>query len=484
MVDLLQTGAGVHGDAIFASTVAGMDVPHGDFRKYILEELGRAKVVLFILSPAFDTSPFCLAEMGAAWALERSTLLYVTPGLRRSDVHGVFEGNYQVEQLSELSSIDKLRDVLEAEGVAMTPTSVARWNDKTRNFSTWVTQEYVDARHSPSPPEEMPGWRDRGHWSAAIVDGTLYTNRSADIDVRQQVTREIEERRIPSTVWSYLTNSGFHNWIQLTHDPGYRYFAESLGFFRDHSSRIAAVIVDSLGAAEIDFISLGPGDGQKDLTLLRALAEFASDKGGLYYYPYDVNPSMISAAMRLIGTERRLKKIKVKAMLANFDSLPQFAPIYHYRDAPNVLSLLGNTLGNFSDERDFLQRVYDGAMSAGDLLLLEVRNREEGPGPDLGRELSKRFNFGALEILGISFDPERMEYRETSNARSTVPGTQTSLARYSKVTVGGREREYVDLAIINRYDVHQLRIVCSEIGYRIIGEPEVSGSVAMLMLGK
>jgi hypothetical protein len=123
-------------------------------------------------------------------------------------------------------------------------------------------------------------------------------------------------------------------------------------------------------------------------------------------------------------------------------------------------------------------------MSSGDLLFLEVRNKEEGPGPDLGRDLSKQFNFGVLDILGLPFDPEKMEYVELTKARSTVPGTDTSLARYTAVSIGGRLRDRVDLAVINRYDPYELAAACRDIGYRVLGDPDVYRSVGAMLLQK
>lgn len=483
IVDLLETGAGVSQGTIFASSLAGMGVPYGDFNAYIRERIKESQLALFVLSPNFERSAFCTAEMGAAWALGLNVMMFVTPGLTHADVHGVFGGSYQVERLDDVASLDKLRDAAQSIGISANPPPVARWNAQTKAFRDWLGAAYQEAPRT-SRPEDMPGWRDRGHWSATLVDATLYTNGSTNIDVRHQVLSEIERGRLPSTVFSYITNSGFHNWIQLTHDPGYEYFAHSLGYFRASSGRIANDIVSATRSGEVDFISLGPGDGQKDLMLLRALADCATEISQLYYYPFDINPSMISTAIRLIGTEPRLTPIKVKAILADFDSLPQFAPIYHYRNAPNVLSLLGNTLGNFADEQGVLERIYHRAMSSGDLLLLEVRAEEAGVGADIGRELSKRFNFGALEILSIPFDPAHMEYVEPSRARSTIPGTRTSLARYDAVEIDGRTRANVDLAVINRYDPEELTRVCREIGFRVLDGPDVEHSVVALLLQK
>src|SRR4051794_39567389 len=80
LVDLLETGVGVPGRQIFASSVAGKGVPHGDFRAYIHDEITRATLAIFVFSPNFENSAFCMTEMGAAWALGKTVLLYVTPG--------------------------------------------------------------------------------------------------------------------------------------------------------------------------------------------------------------------------------------------------------------------------------------------------------------------------------------------------------------------------------------------------------------------
>ncbi|HYM46641.1 MAG TPA: toll/interleukin-1 receptor domain-containing protein, partial [Solirubrobacteraceae bacterium] len=79
-VRLLETGMAVPGDQILASSVEGRGVPPGvDYRAYLKRELAGSDAVLFLLSPAFYQSPFCMAEYGAAWALESDIFVLVVP---------------------------------------------------------------------------------------------------------------------------------------------------------------------------------------------------------------------------------------------------------------------------------------------------------------------------------------------------------------------------------------------------------------------
>src|ERR671918_448663 len=82
-----------------------------------------------------------------------------------------------------------------------------------------------------------------------------------------------------------------------------------------------------------------------------------------------------------------------KGVIAPFDSMGLFSHVYKDRAGPNVLGLLGNTLGNMSDDYGFLETLLANGLWPGDLLLLEVRchtDEDAGAAPGMGEETKKR----------------------------------------------------------------------------------------------
>lgn len=480
-VDLLETGLSIQGEGtIFASSIPGKDIQMGNVHEEIRKELLAAQLVIFVLSPSFLESNYCWIEVGAAVASGRKVFLLTSPGVDRTDVKAVFEG-YQIEQLHTKGSLSKLATIVDKSEIDQAGFRTDRWEAKRKSFLKWLTTEYQAAEESRQEHVD-DGWRDRGHWSGSIVDGSLYIGSGyVTEDAKIEIARTIERGKVLPTVYAYLTSSGYHNWVRLTDDQSYDYYRDSLALITKTADDLVAKIKTAVGTDELDLISLGPGDGRKDVVLLRALTK-VFDTDALYYYPFDVNSSMISHAMKAIVKVTRLRKVKVKAILADFDSLPEFSGIYQYRKAPNVLSLIGNTLGNLPEDKAFVEQLYNNAMGEGDLLLLEVRKNQDTDPALLKTEANKEFDLGPLEILGAPLDSEKIHYKAIEDfSFSPIPKTKTIISTYEEVTLDEKKFQDVRLGLIREYDHEALIGVCQKIGFEVLSEPEHGSSAALLL---
>lgn len=123
---------------------------------------------------------------------------------------------------------------------------------------------------------------------------------------------------------------------------------------------------------DLDFISLGPGDGAKDGHMA---ANWARAGLNVTYYPYDASPKLAAVAVKRVRSQvSRVKdpgQLKVKLVIADFWDADQVRYVFDYRPARNVVSLLGN-LGNLDQEVALLQQLLD-VLGEDDRLLLEVR---------------------------------------------------------------------------------------------------------------
>lgn len=83
----------------------------GNLNAYVKKEVGDAAIVVVILTPSFQTRPFCVAELGAAWS--RTDLLFpiAAPGLQRNDLQGVLKGLI-VKYLDDSQALDELHEAV------------------------------------------------------------------------------------------------------------------------------------------------------------------------------------------------------------------------------------------------------------------------------------------------------------------------------------------------------------------------------------
>jgi hypothetical protein len=313
----------------------------------------------------------------------------------------------------------------------------------------------------------------RGEVYEGIIDATIYLGMDTVLGRVDHHLRELLNARLPiPTYFAYLTHHGYLNWLRLTQDHRYTYYRASVNLCEAKANEIAEAIIEAVGFEQIDFVGLGPGTGAKDRALLHSLLTSAEPSdGSLFYYPYDINPAMIVHAIQTVLSGDLSSKVSVKGIIAPFDSLGLFSPVYKDRAGPNVLTLLGNTLGNMSDDCGFLETLY-ASMWAGDLLVLEVRchvDEEAGHAPGIGEEAKKRFNFGPLEDLGAVYEshaPLITVRRERS--RSVIPNTVTTVTHCERVTCGGKTWSDVRLAYVHEYSEADLELVLCDIGFTVL----------------
>lgn len=127
LFSLLQTGCGVPSGRIFCTSVDGAGIETGEhFVKWIHEHIRQARLVLLLVTRRYYESLFCVAEMGAAWALERQVFPMVMPGLPR-DAGAVMIGR-ETKRINS-KGLDDLRDRI----ALLHPKwkeATGRWNEK------------------------------------------------------------------------------------------------------------------------------------------------------------------------------------------------------------------------------------------------------------------------------------------------------------------------------------------------------------------
>lgn len=313
----------------------------------------------------------------------------------------------------------------------------------------------------------------RGEHFEGIIDATIYLHMDSLLGRVDHRLRELLNNGQPiPTYYAYLTHHGYLNWVRLTEDHRYTYYRSSVELCEANATEIAGVILRAVGHADVDYVALGAGTGSKDRALVSSLVAAAPTGGPLFYYPYDINPAMIVHAIQTVLSGDLEERVYVKGIIAPFDSLGLFSYVYKDRAGPNVLALLGNTLGNMSDDCGFLETLFSNGMWPGDVLLLEVRCHVDSDAvraPGIGEELKKRFNFGPLEILGAAYDDHRDFITiQRERSRSVIPNTVTTVTRCEQVRCGGKTWHDVRLAYVHEYAEDDLDRLITDVGFTIL----------------
>ncbi|MBF0134890.1 MAG: L-histidine N(alpha)-methyltransferase [Magnetococcus sp. DMHC-1] len=312
---------------------------------------------------------------------------------------------------------------------------------------------------------------NRGDVFPEITDATFYLEHWSKDD-RRQIIKHIRNASLIPTQYLYKFDRGSSLWLGLCQDAEYKYFGKSVSFFTDNIGKILDSIGNDFVSSQPDYISLGPGNGVKDRIFLTNIMERQTKSvNDIFYYPFDISPTLISNAIQTVVDVKDLKnRLKIKAIVSDFSkSLKSFTPVYQYRPEPNIFTLLGNTLGNMDKEVDFLYRIKE-AMFIEDVLIVEVRLKTNRS-VDIGgsEHINKKFDFTPLDMLGVDYDSDRLRYVEQEN-RSNVPDTRTVIATYNDFKLPGDEdvMSSAYLSYIHEYDPVALRKVIEKIGLKIL----------------
>ena len=298
----------------------------------------------------------------------------------------------------------------------------------------------------------------------------------------KELRRRIIAREIVPTKYLYRTEQGGIHWLVICKREKYRFYKDSLSLLRKHVKDLASHCVDALDTKEIDIVSLGSGNGEKDNILLREFSRGLNKSEYIYYYPVDISDTLIEEAVRnSLGKGIDKSKIRLKALLADFTNLSAIQGYYEERPSNNLFSILGNTLGN-ADEMDIVSSVADGMLS-GDLVLIEVDTSDANDQDPFLRDINNMMHdFTPLATLGVKFDAKEMEYKKVVDI-SHVPGTESILSTYKVAHITGEKKPINDvkLSVVHHYKLERLKEFIEErMNVETIWESNMNGVGSLL----
>lgn len=129
LVDLLEV-IGIPGEVIFCTSLDGYGIDLGEnFLEAIRDEISGNTMVLFILSKAFYSSPFCLCEMGAAWVQAKDHIPILIPPLGFSDIKGVIPLT-QGFRIDDALKMNLFKEKIESTFCVVEPIGLTSWERK------------------------------------------------------------------------------------------------------------------------------------------------------------------------------------------------------------------------------------------------------------------------------------------------------------------------------------------------------------------
>jgi uncharacterized SAM-dependent methyltransferase len=211
--------------------------------------------------------------------------------------------------------------------------------------------------------------------------------------------------------YSYWFPPSVRAWLDLCSDGAYRNYVRSSRLVEAHAEDVADLAAERAAGATLDVVSLGAGQADKDLVLLRALRARRSLAS---YRPVDASQALLElGCTAAAGFEREGVKADI-SLPAHLDAIDAMR-----EGRPALWLLLGNTLGAFDPTSlcADLRRV----VKPKDCLVLDAEILD-GATTIAGYDnpLNRRFAFAPLAALGL--EPADGELRFTLVEDEASPG--------------------------------------------------------------
>ena len=165
-------------ESIFYSSGEDTGVPSGsNLNEYVRSSMEKVDLVIAIISPTFQTRPFCVAELGAAWSRVGKLFPIAIPGLQHADMEGVLAG-LTVRYISDSSALDELHDIIH--DLLNHNPGAKTWN---RHKNRWLAGVDGYVRLLPKLRVITSADYDR---ALADLEGTRDALREADATIKAQ----------------------------------------------------------------------------------------------------------------------------------------------------------------------------------------------------------------------------------------------------------------------------------------------------------
>jgi L-histidine N-alpha-methyltransferase len=207
--------------------------------------------------------------------------------------------------------------------------------------------------------------------------GEDQSRKLADLtnDLKRPYSTSGDEKQIVSG-YSYWGIEPALAWQHACHDPYYPVMKDGIDSFTQRWNDLQP----ALAGPRFHYISLGPGNGEKDRTVLQTLQPRYPE---MLYVPVDMSSEMLRICLQpirdlpFIKTFRR-QTLPVQLDFSDEENLDEMQKLRDrlMGDEPILWGLLGNTMANFEDDIELVERLAS-LLRPQDLLMLETATTTE-----------------------------------------------------------------------------------------------------------
>jgi L-histidine Nalpha-methyltransferase len=211
-----------------------------------------------------------------------------------------------------------------------------------------------------------------------------------ELVLADRIQQSLDQRVLPEMFFYWFPLS-VRTWVALCRDGKYRNYVRSDALIQAHARHI----VGHLTGEQIDVISLGAGEGTKDLHVLEALFS-----GGhrVIYRPFDSGQMLLEMACEQ-ALEHGMAAQGVKADINDPAHLSALEPGPH--ESPRLVMMIGNTLGAF-DPVLMLRRLRR-LLREGDVLMIDGElGHDETTRAGYEHPSNRAFALAPLRSIGLT----------------------------------------------------------------------------------
>ena len=225
----------------------------------------------------------------------------------------------------------------------------------------------------------------------------------------QSFLAELEAGRLPEHFFYWFPLS-LQAWLDLCSDGAYRNYQRSYNLIATN----AAGLANSLPPGQVEVVSLGAGQGDKDLLILKALAAAGYE---VSYKPVDASQGLLEIACKT-AAQANIHSLGLKANITDPSHLQRIAAPKTAKQT-RLFMLLGGTLGAL-DPANYIITLHD-LLAPDDYLLLDGEIFMESQtiaGYD--NPLNRQFAFAPLTSIGLTDDHGALVFEMEEDA--ALPG--------------------------------------------------------------